>query len=81
MAINTAEKRRMASGVAFLPLGLGVTPDASQDAAWRHQAGWSYFLEAGPPPPTGGTLDRTVLGLKESLGTPLTPTIGGGWNL
>lgn len=46
--IDSAEKRRAAGGVPFLPLGPGVTPNASKDAEWRAQAGWSYsgFLEA-----------------------------------
>lgn len=42
MAIDTAAKRRSAGGVAFLPLGPGVTPDAAKPVAWRQQAAWSY---------------------------------------
>lgn len=42
MAIDTAEKRRSAGGVAFLPLGPGVTPNSSKDNEWRYQSGWSY---------------------------------------
>lgn len=42
MPIDTAEKRRSAAGVPSLPVGPGVTPDASQDEAWRQQAGWGY---------------------------------------
>jgi hypothetical protein len=46
MAIDTAKKRRAASGVPFVPLGIGVTPDATKPAAWRRQSGWSYRAEA-----------------------------------
>jgi hypothetical protein len=42
MAIDTAEKRRSVSGVGFLPLIPGVTPELSKDVDWRQQAGWSY---------------------------------------
>lgn len=42
MSIDTAEKRKSISGVPFLPLSPGVTPNASMDAEWRQQAGWSY---------------------------------------
>lgn len=42
MAIDTAEKRRSASGVPFLPLGPGVTPNATKDHEWRQQVGWGY---------------------------------------
>lgn len=42
MAIDTAEKRRVASGVPFLPLGPGVTANASKDIEWRAQAAWGY---------------------------------------
>ena len=40
--IDTAEKRRAASGIPFLPLGPGVTPNATADVEWRREAGWSY---------------------------------------
>lgn len=42
MAIDTAEKRRSAAGIAFHPLGPGVTPNSDKDTAWRQQAGWGY---------------------------------------
>jgi hypothetical protein len=42
VAIDTAEKRRAAAGIPFLPLGVGVTPNALADQEWRQQAGWSY---------------------------------------
>jgi hypothetical protein len=42
MAIDTAEKRRSASGVAFLPLIPGVTPNAAPGVDWRQQVAWSY---------------------------------------
>ena len=41
MAIDSAEKRRSVAGIPFF-LGLGVTPNASQDQEWRQQADWSY---------------------------------------
>jgi len=44
MAIDTAEKRRAASGVGFHPLGPGVTPNADKDDAWRAQAAWGYLF-------------------------------------
>lgn len=53
MAIDTAKKRRSAGGVAFLPLGPGVTPNASKDQAWRQSAGWSYTGILANAPPTG----------------------------
>ena len=40
--LDTPEKRRAAAGVPFVPLGLGVTPNASKGVAWRKQAAWSY---------------------------------------
>lgn len=40
--IDDAEKRRAASGVPFLPVGPGVTPEATKDTDWRQQAAWSY---------------------------------------
>lgn len=50
MAIDSAEKRRSAAGVPFLPLGPGVTPNASKDAEWRQQVAWSYSgISAGAP--------------------------------
>ena len=42
MAIDTAEKRKSISGVGGVPLMPGVTPNSSQDAEWRQEAGWSY---------------------------------------
>lgn len=42
MAMDTAEKRRSAAGVPFLPLGPGVTPNSGKDQEWRQQAGWGY---------------------------------------
>ena len=41
MAIDTAEKRKSASGIQ-VSLVVGVTPNASQDAEWRQEAGWGY---------------------------------------
>lgn len=51
--IDSAEKRRSAAGVPFLPLGPGVTPDASQGITWRAEAAWGYSgtAEAAEPPP------------------------------
>lgn len=42
MAIDTAAKRRSVASVAFLPLGEGVTPDATPGVEWRQQVGWGY---------------------------------------
>lgn len=42
MAIDTAQKRRSAAGVPFLPLGPAVTPDSAKDQAWRQEVAWSY---------------------------------------
>lgn len=55
MAIDTAEKRRSISGVAFLPLIPGVTPNAAPDADWRQQVAWSYSgiqVDGEPDAPT-----------------------------
>lgn len=48
MAIDTAQRRRSISGIPLLLPG--VTPNATPDAAWRQEAGWSYsgILAAGP---------------------------------
>lgn len=42
MPIDTASKRRSASGVGHRIGGRGITPDSSKPAAWRQQAGWGY---------------------------------------
>lgn len=42
MAIDNAEKRRAVAGVPFLPLGPGLTANATKDVEWRTQAAWSY---------------------------------------
>ena len=50
MAIDTAEKRKCLSGVHLYPAGPGVTPNASWDAEWRQEAGYSYSgIAAGAP--------------------------------
>lgn len=56
MAIDTAAKRRSVAGVPFHP-GLGVTPNASKDQAWRQQAAWGY----------SGILADTVVAPTETL--------------
>lgn len=67
MAIDTAERRRSAAGVPFLPVGPGVTPNAAKDQEWRQQAAWSYggILSAGAPEPTPG---RSAGGFIYNLG-------------
>ena len=40
--LDNREKRQSASGIAGPPFIAGVTPNASADAEWRQQAGWSY---------------------------------------
>jgi hypothetical protein len=42
VAIDTAEKRKSAAGVPFLPLGPGVTPNSAKDQEWRQESAWSY---------------------------------------
>jgi hypothetical protein len=42
MPIDTAAKRRSASGVGHRIGGRGISPDAAKPAAWRQQAGWGY---------------------------------------
>jgi hypothetical protein len=42
MAVDSSEKRLSAAGVPFLPLGLGVTPDATPGIEWRFQVAWLY---------------------------------------
>jgi hypothetical protein len=42
MAIDTAEKRRSASGIPAPPLGPGVTPNVARDAEWRQQVANGY---------------------------------------
>jgi hypothetical protein len=54
MAIDSAEDRRSAGGVAFLPLTPGVTLNATPDSEWRRQAGWSYSGIGITSPSTGG---------------------------
>lgn len=61
--IDTAAKRRSAAGTPFLPLGPGVTPDASKPVAWRQQAAWGYSgVAAGAPPLTGSGAVRATAG-------------------
>lgn len=42
MAINTAAKRKIVSGIPFA-YSPGVTPDAGEGAAWRYAAAGSYY--------------------------------------
>jgi hypothetical protein len=67
MAIDTAEKRRSAGGVIFLPLGPGVTPNVAKDVEWRQQSAWGYSGIAISPPPSPPlptvTPAATVMGL------------------
>lgn len=66
MPIDTAEKRKSAAGVPYLPLGPGVTPNASADQEWRQQSGWSYSgILAGAPVAGGGLLLRRRRALRE----------------
>lgn len=57
--IDTAAKRRSASGVGRRPGGRGITPDSSKPAAWRQQVGWGYSgIAAGA---AAGSADPRVL--------------------
>ncbi len=42
MAIDNAEKRRSAATVGQVYMPAGVTPNATPDAEWRQQVGWTY---------------------------------------
>ena len=55
MALNTAARRRAASGVPFLPVGPGVTPDAARGPFWRAAAAWSLV-----PTPVVGAIVAPV---------------------
>lgn len=78
MAIDTAEKRRSAAGVAFWVVGPGVTPTLAKDAEWRAEAAWGYSGVAPAPPVTGGVLrDLVTLGSKLSLHIGVDPVLGG----
>ena len=69
MAIDSADKRRSASGVAFLPLGPGVTPDSTKPEAWRQQAGWGYSgIPTGPFVGTGQIVTAVWLALAGDRG-------------
>lgn len=48
MAVDTPLKRKAASGVTGIPLGPGVTPDATEPQPWRQTVGWSYPIEIVP---------------------------------
>ena len=61
MAINSAEKRRAASGLV-LPLGPGVTPNVSKDAEWRGEVGRGYPFVAAIVPPSAPTNLTAVAG-------------------
>lgn len=81
MPIDTAEKRRSAGGVPFLPLGPGVTPNASKDQEWRQQAAWSYSgilaeseVEPGGTTPVGAPRWPITLHMYESRGGALIYT-------
>lgn len=60
MAIDTADKRRSVAGV---PLGTGITPDATNSLAWRQQVGWSYSGIPAASPPVGTFLDSMFKGM------------------
>ena len=63
MPLDSAMDRRAAGGVAFLPLGPGVTPDATPGVEWRQQAAWSYSGiatgEIDAPDPRRGYRERS----------------------
>lgn len=77
MAIDSAAKRRNVSGIAAIPLGPGVTPNASPGVAWRQQVGWGY---AGIAPAVADPLVITSIivpvryGGHEMVLTPLAPS-------
>ncbi len=49
MAIDTAEKRKSASGIQVILIA-GVTPNSSKDQEWRQEAGWGYSgIETASP--------------------------------
>jgi hypothetical protein len=79
MAIDTAEKRRSAAGVAFWVVGPGVTPNLAKDVEWRAESAWSYSgVAPAPPVPGAGAVDELfTLGTKESLSVTQQPTLGG----
>lgn len=62
MAIDSAEKRKSASSVAFHILA-SVTPNASKDVQWRQQSGWSYsgIAPDAPAPPSEAKKYRGLL--------------------
>ena len=74
--LDTAEKRRMASSVPFLPLGPGVTPTVGKDAPWRRQVGWSYFFDAQLHVLTANSITTGV----PTLTAAIFPAEGGGGN-
>ena len=78
MAIDTAAKRRSASGILTGIVSVAQTPDAAQPVAWRQNAGWGYVgIPATPIPPGSGVLlDATILGGAGTWGTP-PGTLGG----
>ena len=49
MAIDSKEKRASVSGINMIN-GPGVTPNASKDAEWRQEAGYSYSGIAAETP-------------------------------
>lgn len=50
MALDSAEQRRAAGGVPFLPLGVGVTP-GTVTALWRAAVAWGYAWVSGEATP------------------------------
>lgn len=79
MAIDNAEKRRSAAGVAFWVVGPGVTPNAAKDVEWRQQSAWSYSgISPNPPVPGINAIERFGLGQKRSFSDALELG-GGGW--
>lgn len=79
MAIDTAAKRRSAAGVAFLPLGPGVTPDATKPVAWRQQSAWGYSgIETLETELVTGPITGTVRIIPRVTGTcSIRPTVTG----
>lgn len=79
MPIDSALKRKSASGVPHHPLGPGVTPDVTTPVAWRASSAWGYAgIPPSPPVVVRVFDDRTVLGYTPG-GVTANPAAGGKW--
>ena len=60
--LDSAEKRKAASGIHLYAAGPGVTPNATQDQEWRQEAGYGYPGILAEPPSAAAAHHRLGFG-------------------